>query len=135
MTLLLDTHTIVWLTEDSPRSLGRVAFRACDVALAASELAVPTIAFYELGQMLKRGRIGGPASVRDWRARILSLGVREVSLTAEIAVQATDLENLPGDPFDRIIVATALVEDAVLMTADRPVLEWSGRLRRQDARR
>lgn len=40
-----------------------------------------------------------------------------------------------GDPIDRIIVATALAHDAVLLTADRPILEWSGRLRRQDARR
>ena len=48
---------------------------------------------------------------------------------------AVELEELHGDPLDRIIVATALIEDAVLVTADRPLLEWSGRLHRQDARR
>ena len=82
-----------------------------------------------------RGRVEGPASVRDWRARILSLGAREVPLSAEIAMRAADLESLRRDPCDRIIVATALVEDAVLLTADRPILEWPGRLRRQDAQR
>jgi PIN domain nuclease of toxin-antitoxin system len=82
-----------------------------------------------------RGRVEGPPSVRDWRARILSLGLREVPLSAEIAMRAADLENLRRDPCDRIIVATALVEDAVLLTADQPILEWPGSLRRQDARR
>jgi PIN domain nuclease of toxin-antitoxin system len=82
-----------------------------------------------------RGRVEGPPSVRDWRARILSLGLREVPLSAEIAMRAADLENLRRDLCDRIIVATALVEDAVLLTADQPILEWLGSLRRQDARR
>jgi PIN domain nuclease of toxin-antitoxin system len=67
--------------------------------------------------------------------RILSIGVREVELTAEIAVRASDLENLPRDPIDRFIVATALVQQAVLLTADELILSWPGPLKRQDARR
>jgi len=67
--------------------------------------------------------------------RILSIGVREVELTAEIAVRASDLENLPRDPIDRFIIATALVQQAVLLTADELILSWPGPLKRQDARR
>ena len=134
MTLLLDTHTILWLTEQVP-SLGKVARRACDLALAASELAVPSIVFYEAGRLLKRGRVSGPPTVWEWRIRLLSLGVREIPVSSEIAMRAADLDDLHGDPLDRIILATALVEEAVLLTADRPLLAWSGRVRRQDARR
>jgi len=65
----------------------------------------------------------------------LSLGLREIGLSAEIALRAMELDDLHGDPLDRIIVATALAEDAVLLTADRPLLAWVGKLRRQDARR
>jgi PIN domain nuclease of toxin-antitoxin system len=50
-------------------------------------------------------------------------------------VRASDLLNLPGDPLDRIIVATALVERAVLLTADRRILDWPGQVQRLDARR
>ena len=134
MTLLLDTHTILWLTEQVPK-LGRAARRSCDAALAAAELAIPTIVVFELGWAMSRGRIEGPANLRDWRNRIQSMGVREIGLSAEIAMGAVELEGMHGDPIDRIIVATALAHDAVLLTADRPILEWSGRLRRQDARR
>jgi PIN domain nuclease of toxin-antitoxin system len=56
-------------------------------------------------------------------------------MSSEIAMRAADLESLRRDPCDRIIVATALVEDAVLLTADQPILDWPGRLHRQDARR
>jgi len=134
MTLLLDTQALVWVVTDNP-SLGRRARRVCDAALAAAELAVPTVVFYELAGLLKRGRLRSRESVRDWRARILSLGVREVPLSAEGAMRASDLENLPGDPFDRLIVGTALVEQATLLTADQPILSWLGSLARQDARR
>jgi len=122
------------MTEDVPR-LGRAARRSCDAALAAGELAIPTVAIFEIGWALKRGRIEGPANVRVWRNRILSLGIREIDLSAEIVMGAVELEDLQGDPVDRIIVATALAEDAVLLTADRPLLAWRGRLHRQDARR
>ena len=134
MTLLLDTHTILWMTEQVPK-LGRAARRSCDAALAAGELAIPTVVIFEIGWGLRRGRIEGPADVRAWRNRILSLGVREAGLSAEVAMTAMELEDLHGDPFDRVIVATALTEDAVLLTADRPLLAWPGRLHRQDARR
>jgi PIN domain nuclease of toxin-antitoxin system len=65
----------------------------------------------------------------------MALGVREVPVSAEIAMRAADLQNLPGDPLDRIIVATTLVEQAVLLTADMRILEWPGQVRRLDARR
>ena len=61
--------------------------------------------------------------------------MREKPLSAEIALLAAELNELHGDPFDRIIVATALVEEAILLTADRPLLAWPGEMRRQDARR
>src|SRR5215475_11626874 len=134
MTLLLDTHTILWMTEQVTR-LGRAARRRVDAALAARELAVSTVVFYEVSRALQRGRMSGPPSVFDWRIRILSLGVREIPVSAEIAIRAADLENLSGDPLDRIVLATALVEDAVLLTADRRILSWPGNVRRFDAQR
>ena len=134
MTLLLDTHTVVWLTEDQP-SLGRVARRACNAALAASEIAISAITYYELGLQLQKRRIGGPFDLGGWRQRITRLGLAEIPVSAEVAMRAAGLDNLTGDPIDRLIVATALVEDAILLTADGSLLAWPGGMRRQDAQR
>jgi len=73
--------------------------------------------------------------VRIWRAQLLSFGVREVPLSPDITMMAAEFDDLHGDPLDRIIVATALYNEAVLLTADRNILSWPGGLRRQDARR
>jgi PIN domain nuclease of toxin-antitoxin system len=42
---------------------------------------------------------------------------------------------LRGDPADRLIVATAQVEGAALLTSDQPILQWDNALERFDARR
>jgi PIN domain nuclease of toxin-antitoxin system len=63
------------------------------------------------------------------------LGLREIPLSAEIAMLAAELEDLHGDPLDRIIVATTLAERGTLLTADRQILAWPGQMLRQDARR
>ncbi|MGD9881360.1 MAG: type II toxin-antitoxin system VapC family toxin [Reyranella sp.] len=134
MTLLLDTHTIVWLTEDFPE-LGNRTKRSCDAALASSEIAVSTIVFFALGQLARRRCIAGPESVSAWRARLITLDVQEIPVSADIALRAAQLGELHGDPIDRIIVATAIVEGALLSTADRRILDWPGSMQRQDARR
>ena len=89
--------------------------------------------FYEVGLLSSKGKLRPLVALRDWHADLRSLGVREVPLSAEIAIRASEIDNLTGDPIDRLIVATALVEDAVLLTADGSLLAWPGRLRRQDA--
>jgi len=126
MTVLLDTHTALWLMEGSQR-LGRKARRACDAARAANDLVVPSTVFFEVGFLLKRGKLKSSVSLRDWHAAVRAL--------TEIAIRASEIESLPGDPVDRIVVASALVEDAVLLTTDGGLLDWPGQVRRQDAQR
>ena len=85
------------MTEDLP-SLGSAARRSCDAALAAGDLAIPTVAMFELGWAMSRGRIHGPANLRDWRSRIQSLGTREIGMSTDIAMAAVELEDMHSDP-------------------------------------
>jgi PIN domain nuclease of toxin-antitoxin system len=45
------------------------------------------------------------------------------------------IDDLHGDPADRIIVATAVLADVPLLTSDERILGWPGPLERIDARR
>ena len=81
-----------------------------------------------------KGRIGFPDDVLAWRRDLLARGWREIPITGEIAAIAGVLAGMPGDPADRLIVATAL-QGHVLVTADRRILGWPGTLSRLDARR
>lgn len=113
--LVLDTHAAVWWAGE-PRRLGRAA----QARLANEErLGIPAIVFWEIALLVRKGRLdlGMPASV--WTRAIQAIPrVEALPLTAEIAVQADELE-MHADPADRFIVATALRYGVPLVSKDR----------------
>ncbi len=104
------------------------------MALREESLAIATISFWEIATLCRRGRlkIGQPIAI--WRRSLFDLGLQEVPLDGEIAIVAGELEGLHGGPADRIIIATSILSDATLLTADQSILDWHGSLKRLDAR-
>jgi PIN domain nuclease of toxin-antitoxin system len=128
--ILLDTHAAIWL---STNGLGKQSQRLTDRALAEDNLGVSAFSFWEIAMLIAKGRLRAIDSATERRAEFLSAGMRELPLTGDIAILAAELTGLNGDPADRIIVATAIAHDATLVTADRNLLQWRHRLKRQDA--
>jgi len=132
--IVLDTHVLIWFAEDVP-DLGRRAAALADEALRSDELAVSAISFWEIAMLARKGRLNladGPTAVRR---RVLGHGIREIAIDGVIGIGAAGLTGFHGDPADRIIVATALANDATLITADQPIRRWRGPLKAKDARR
>lgn len=82
-----------------------------------------------------KGRIVMAVPLLPWRQDLLNLGLIEIPVDGEIGIAAVGLANFPADPADRIITATAIRQQAILVTADQVILDWSGNLDRIDARR
>jgi PIN domain nuclease of toxin-antitoxin system len=129
--ILLDTHAAIWLTTD--QGLGKRSRRIADKALGDDALAVSAISFWELAMLVTKRRLRALKSPGEQRSKMLAAGIRELPLTGEIAIIAGEIENLHGDPADRIIAATAIARNATLMTADANLLRWQNPLKRQDA--
>lgn len=131
---LLDTHVLVWLDSADSR-LGAEARKAIEEAHQAGELAVSAISFWETAMLVERGRLDLDIPAHAWRQDLLSAGLREIAVDGEIGIAAVTLEGFHGDPADRLITATAMVRGDRLLTADRQILDWTGAVQRQDARR
>ena len=129
--LILDTNALLWMRRGDSR-LGRVARREIERAWQSDELAVSAISFWEVGMLVDKGRIRLAGDVRAWRRDHLEQGMVEIPLDGETAIRAVQLTDFHADPADRLIVATALAGHR-LVTSDRRILEWSGRLSRLDA--
>ncbi len=123
----------MWLDTEDPK-LGPRSSAMADSALIEDSLYVSAMSFWEVAMLVSKGRISVPPNVSYWRLGLLGSGVREVPVDGEIGVAATGLQDLPGDPADRIILATALLNGATLITADRQLLAWTGSMKRHDAR-
>ncbi len=131
--ILIDTHTLIWLDRDDP-ALGQISRKLADEALHDEALAVSAITFWEIAMIVLRGRFAMDIDLERWRLDLLSLGLVELPLDGGIGLAAAHLNDLHGDPADRFILATAKANDAVLLTADRQLLNWPGQLARHDAR-
>jgi PIN domain nuclease of toxin-antitoxin system len=100
---------------------------------------VSAISVWEIAQLEARRRLELSQDVRSWVGRALAFpGVRLKGLTPAIAIEST---RLPGaahrDPADRMLVATARLTGAALVTCDARLIGYAahGHLRVVDARR
>jgi PIN domain nuclease of toxin-antitoxin system len=132
--ILLDTHVLLWLDSDAPQ-LGLEARRRIEQAWRSDQVVVSAISFWEVAMLEKRGRITLESTPRQWRDDWCAAGLKERPVDAPVALTAVALEAFHADPADRFIVATALTEQALLISADLAILNWSnGSLNRLDAR-
>lgn len=125
--LLLDTHIWIWALEGATSELSRRALKALERAAAAGRVRVAAISVWEVAMLEARGRLRLSLAIDEWVARALAApGSRRVELTPEIAIDSARLpDDAPGDPVDRILVATARRTGAALMTRDRDILSYA----------
>lgn len=121
--LLLDTHVLIWLAEGSQR-LGSVTLDKINQALADGQLAVTSISFWEIAMLIEKDRLEFNIELDVWRHDLLQDGLREIPLTGAAAIRAGQLSDFHGDPADRMIVSTAMENSAVLVIADKKILNW-----------
>jgi len=132
--ILLDTHTLIWL-DAGFNKLGAGAREQLDSALHDECLTVSAISFWEVAMLANKGRLQMNLDILQWRSELLASGLRELVVTGRIGIEAAALEQFHGDPADRLIVATAIQENALLATADEAILGWHGPFQCLDARR
>ena len=117
--IVLDTHAWVWWVS-TPANLSRAAKRHIT---AAPRIAISAISCLEVATAVAKGRMSLDRGTLDWIEEALALPrVELVPLTPRIAVKAAQLgRDFHGDPADRIIIATAVLESALLITKDRRI--------------
>jgi PIN domain nuclease of toxin-antitoxin system len=125
--LLLDTHCWIWAQLGLTERLSRAAVSAIRKGESEGNLRVSVISIWELAMLEKRGRVALPMNVRTWVEDALTKpGISIAALTPEIALESVHLPgNLHGDPVDRMLIATARVLGATLLTKDAKLIRYS----------
>lgn len=117
--IVLDTHVVVWWVSGSNRLSAR-AKRAIEQSLRKGPAIASTISVLEIATAVRRGRLELQSPVEEWLTDVSALPeLRFEPVSVEIARRAGGLpDTAPGDPADRIIIATAQVLGARLVSAD-----------------
>jgi len=115
---LLDTHAAIWLLEGNA-NLGTNARTLLD---AQDLVAISDITLLEIAMLAARGVITLKPDVNIGLQTFADKLV-VLPITARIAKNATTIALPHRDPFDRVIAATAIAHDLVLVTNDRQIVD------------
>lgn len=111
MRLLLDTHVLLW-TFGGTRPLGAHARETID---GAEEIFVSVVSFAEIGVKAAIGKLSIPPSLVD---RTIATGIRILGLETRHGLAVARLPPHHRDPFDRLLIAQAAIEDLAFVSAD-----------------
>ena len=122
MNLLLDTHIALWAITDNPNLAPKARQM---IAEPRNTIWVSTVSLWEIAikHSLERGDM--PVSSQDALGYFRQAGYRLLGIEPEHAVAVEGLPKHHTDPFDRLLVAQALVEPMRLITHDAKVALYS----------
>lgn len=115
--IVLDTHIWFWWIN---QEFGRFPDSWLKQIDNKTEVGISPVSCYEIALAQKKGRLELPCATELWfRDALTPADIKLLPLTDEIACKAVNLSPIHKDPFDRIIIATALVYNAKLASLSR----------------
>ena len=114
MRLLLDTHVLLWWLADD-RKLAKAAREI--IANPDNDVHVSSASVWEVAIKMALGRL--EIELDDLEAAIVRNGFRQLPVGFRHAITAGRLPSVHRDPFDRMLIAQASVEDLRVISHDR----------------
>ena len=121
--ILLDTHAMIFLASDQD-SLSATARQS--ILNNADGLYYSSISALEIALLVKRGRLLLPVSPFEFIQKAQNIhGLKQSPVSTEIALASADLPEFHKDPFDRIIIATAMLKNMPVLSMDAKFEKYS----------
>lgn len=124
--LLLDTCAAIWVANKEPVSEEFLTeLRRCEES--GQTIFISPVSAWEIGMLVSRGRMSLPTTPERWFARLLEApALSLMNLPPHVLIASSYLPGAPpNDPADRILAATAREYDHILVTRDRPLLDYA----------
>ncbi len=116
MTLLVDTHVLLWWWSEpqrlSPRVLALLTDRANRVVVSAAS-AWEIATKHRIGKYPAGGKV-----VAEWEERLLADGFVQLGISSAHALRAGSIPALHRDPFDRMLAAQSILESIPVASRD-----------------
>jgi PIN domain nuclease of toxin-antitoxin system len=124
--LLLDTHLLLWAAI-RPAKLPTAARKL--IENPRNELMFSVVSLWEIAIKHALGRTDFRIDPHVFRRGLLESNYTELPILAEHVLATVNLPSLHHDPFDRLLIAQAMVEGIVLLTADAALARYAGPVR------
>ena len=126
MKLLLDTHLLLWAASAPDRLSAKARALIND---AEHELFYSAASLWEVAIKRGLGRADFQVDARLLRRGLIDNGYEELPITSDHVLAIENLPSMHKDPFDRLLIAQAIVEELTLLTVDPLVARYPGPIR------
>ncbi len=122
MRLLLDTCTFLWILADS----SELSFEALDLFTAPeNEVFLSSVSTWEITVKHSIGKLPLPEPPTDFVPSMRTAhGIETLDLDEESTLYVSRLPEYHRDPFDRMLVCQAIVQDLVILTPDSLIRQY-----------
>ncbi|MFC7276878.1 type II toxin-antitoxin system VapC family toxin [Paractinoplanes rhizophilus] len=117
MSLLLDTHVVLWWLTDDPTLAAEIKERLDH----EPDIYISPATIWEVAIKQSIGKLAKPADLPE---RLRDSGFQHLNITAEHGIVAGRLPLIHRDPFDRMLIAQAQVEHLTLVTRDAEIPKY-----------
>src|SRR5579863_3457126 len=122
MTALLDTHVSLWAISEQQ---GRLSSKARNIIeRPANRLFLSSASLWEISLKIYAGKLKLPASKEFFIEEMSYLNVETMPISAAHVLDTFTLPKHYVDPFDRLLVSQARVEQIPLITADSAIRKY-----------
>jgi len=121
MNYLLDTHAIIWLVKDSdkmPQKLKEI------VKDPRNNIAICTISFWEIAIKISIGKMEKNIDLNNVISELRKNGFDFFQIEYEYLKGLSKLPFIHKDPFDRLIIATAIAENMTIISVDENIQKY-----------
>lgn len=126
MKLLVDTFTFLWIASESPR-LSKIA--AAAFLDLNNERFLSTASAWEIGIKYAARRLPLPERPAIYIPKLREAsGISSLEIDEESALLAGRLPALHSDPFDRMLIAQAIVHGMTILSPDPEILQYAVRV-------
>ena len=118
---LLDTHVVLWVAANSPLLSNKAKDAILDII---AEKYVSIVSAWEVAIKLKTKKLTLVGGLSEFFRIIDDNGFFMLSVEREYLYQTLNLPDYHKDPFDRLLLATAVAEDMTLITVDENIQKY-----------
>jgi PIN domain nuclease of toxin-antitoxin system len=115
MELLLDTHTVIWFINNDSHLPPHIREMLDD---DSNDIYVSVISLWEMSIKIRQGKLNFDRSLADTAYLLRSKGFRFLEVRLNHTFRLDSLEPHHKDPFDRMLIAQALTENAAIVGCD-----------------
>jgi PIN domain nuclease of toxin-antitoxin system len=118
---LLDTHTLLWYLSNSDQ----LSDKARNIINYESNICVSVISFWEIALKKNLGKLSFSCSIIEIENLCIKKNIRILPIKSSHLDELSNLPLIHNDPFDRLIIAQAKIENLILITKDKIIPKYN----------